>query len=423
MKAHTGIALLALVLAGQLYGQSLDAVRVTTGLTHVLYATAPPGDTHRLFLVRQSGRIHILNLDTGVLNSTLFLNMSGRVATSDEEGLLGLAFDPSYATNGKFYIDYVAPGGAYGHGVSRISQFRVSPTNRDVADGASEKVLLSFSQPEVNHNAGWIGFSPRANDDHNLYIAVGDGGAENDQGIGHIEPGGNAQNNTTVLGKILRIHVNPTTGAVTIPTTNPFYGFATLKQQIWVNGLRNPFRCSFDGATGRLFIGDVGQDSREEIDVQPAPASLIEKGNVITPSAPNYEWRLREGTIQTPASGVGGARPAGGIDPIYDYPHTTGQCITGGYVYRGNAIPALRGTYVFGDYLGPEGGSVGRVFAFNYDGSGRATNFRNITTQLFPTRVGNFGLKNPASFGEDASHELYICDYGNGAVYKIVPAQ
>ena len=141
------------------------------------------------------------------------------------------------------------------------------------------------------------------------------------------------------------------------------------------------------------------------------------------PSAPNYEWRLREGTIQTPVGGVGGARPPKGIDPIYDYAHTVGQCVTGGYVYRGSAIPTLQGTYVFGDYLGPGPGSTGRIFTMKYNGNGRATNFTNVTSQLFPTRAGGFGLKNPASFGEDASHELYICDYGNGAVYKIVPAQ
>ena len=122
--------------------------------------------------------------------------------------------------------------------------------------------------------------------------------------------------------------------------------------------------------------------------------------------------------MQTPASGAGGARPADGIDPIYDYDHTGGRCITGGYIYRGSAIPALQGVYVFGDFLGP--GSNGKIFTFSYDGTGRATNFQNITTQLFPTKIGNYSLQNPASFGEDANLELYICDFGNGSVYKIV---
>lgn len=423
MKAHNGIALLVLLLAGQLYGQSLDAMRVASGLTDVLYATAPPGDPHRLYLVRRTGQVHILNLTVGSLNKILFLNLSGRAATNGEEGLLGLAFDPGYATNGKFYVNYVAPGGAYGNGVSRISQFRRSLTNPNAADAASEKILLSFSQPQGAHNGGWIGFSTRAGDDHNLYIATGDGGDGYDQGTGHNEPGGNGQNLHTVLGKILRIHIEPITGVATIPATNPFFGYGTLQQRIWAYGFRNPFRCSFDGPTGRLFIGDVGQDSREEIDVQPAPSNLINNGTVPPPSAPNYEWRLREGTIQTPVGGVGGARPPKGIDPIYDYAHTVGQCVTGGYVYRGSAIPTLQGTYVFGDYLGPGPGSTGRIFTMKYNGNGRATNFTNVTSQLFPTRAGGFGLKNPASFGEDASHELYICDYGNGAVYKIVPAQ
>ena len=517
----------------KIYAQAisgLSAVRVATGVGGVLFVTAPPGDTQRLFIVRKGGQIHILNLATGQLNATQFLNISARISTNNEQGLLGMAFDPSYATNGKFYLNFVVPGGTWGNGVTHVSQFQVSASNPDVADAASEKILLTFSHPQTNHNGGWIGFSPRAGDDHNLYIATGDGGSANDQGTGHLEPGGNAQNNTTLLGKMLRIHVEPITGAVSIPSGNPFFGSGTYRQEIFAYGLRNPWRCSFDPQTGRLFIGDVGQDSREEIDVQPSPpgtmaasasalatpaptpaitsltynngqpfvdgtqltagtsytivaqansvtqkvefkrngeVQLVDntvpfsytwtpngvatrtyvvtpissagmRGNPIsaqiqvvassptptptaTPSAQNYEWRLREGTIATPASGAGGPRPPDGIGPIFDYPHTTGQCITGGYVYRGAQIPALRGVYVFGDYLGPEPGNVGRIFAFNYDGTS-VSNFQDITKQLFPTKIGNYSLQNPASFGEDANHELYITDLGNGSVYKIVPA-
>ena len=135
----------------------------------------------------------------------------------------------------------------------------------------------------------------------------------------------------------------------------------------------------------------------------------------------NYEWRLREGTIATPTVGVGGPRPPGGVDPIFDYPHSTGQTVIGGYVYRGNQIPALQGTYVFADYLGPEPGSQGKIFTLNYDGT-TASNFQNITAKLFPTKVGGYMLKNPSSLGEDANRELYITDIGNGNVYKIVPA-
>ena len=199
----------------------LSAVRVATGVGGVLFVTAAPGDTQRLFIVRKGGQIHILNLATGQLNATQFLNISARISTSSEQGLLGMAFDPSYATNGKFYLNFVVPGGTWSNGVTHVSQFQVSASNPDVADAASEKILLTFSHPQTNHNGGWIGFSPRAGDDHNLYIATGDGGSANDQDTGHIEPGGNAQNNTTLLGKMLRIHVEPVTGAVSYEATFP----------------------------------------------------------------------------------------------------------------------------------------------------------------------------------------------------------
>jgi glucose/arabinose dehydrogenase len=354
-----------------------------------------------------------LNLATGKLNATPFLNIHSRLtSTSGEQGLLGMAFDPNYTTNGKFYLNFTVPGGTWGNGVTHISQFQVSASNPDVANTSNERILLRFDHPEANHNGGWIGFSPRTGDDHNLYIATGDGGSENDQGIGHIEPGGNAQNNTTLLGKMLRIHVNPVSGTASIPSNNPFFGSSTLRQEIWAFGLRNPWRNSFDRQTGRMFIGDVGGDAREEIDVQQA----TNPGG-----GENYEWRLREGKIATPTGGVGGPRPPGGVDPILNYPHSVGQTVIGGYVYRGDQIPALKGTYVFADFLGPESGSQGRIFTLNYDGT-KASNFQNITSKLFPTKVGGYVLNNPSSLGQDANRELYITDIGNGNVYKIVPA-
>src|SRR6266403_1743697 len=255
----------------KIYAQAisgLSAVRVATGVPNVLYVTAPPNDTQRLFIVRQGGQIHILNLATGVLNATQFLNINARITFNGEQGLLGMAFDPDYATNGKVYLDFTVPGGAFGNGVTHVSQFRVSPTNPDVADAASEKVLLAFDHPETNHNGGWIGFSPRAGDDHNLYIATGDGGSGNDQGPGHLEPGGNGQSNTTLLGKILRVHVDSNLGTTSIPSDNPFFASGTFRQEVWIFGLRNPYRASFDRQNGRMFIGDVGQNTREEGDVQ-----------------------------------------------------------------------------------------------------------------------------------------------------------
>src|SRR6476620_11071182 len=168
--------------------QSKIYAQAISGLTQPLFVTAPPGDTRRFFIVRQTGQVHILNLATGKLNATPFLDIHTRLtSTSGEQGLLGMAFDPNYTSNGKFYLNFTMPGGTWGHGVTHVSQFQVSAGNPDVANTSNERILLTFSHPEANHNGGWIGFSPRAGDNHNLYIATGDGGSENDQGIGHIE--------------------------------------------------------------------------------------------------------------------------------------------------------------------------------------------------------------------------------------------
>ncbi|MDQ3413365.1 MAG: PQQ-dependent sugar dehydrogenase, partial [Verrucomicrobiota bacterium] len=321
--------------------QGLDAVLVAGGFNLPLYATAPPRDRARLFVVQQKGQIRIIDLASGTVKEPPFLSIS--VATSGEQGLLGLAFDPNYATNGYFYVNYVAPGGIYGQGVTRISRFTVS-SNPDIADPASEKILLSFDQPQTNHNGGWIGFSPRTGDVENLYIGMGDGGASNDAGTGHIEPGGNAQNLTTLLGKMLRIHIN-SDGTYSIPADNPFVGMPNVRQEIWAYGLRNPFRNSFDRSLGTFFIGDVGQAQREEIDAEAATSA----------GGMNYGWRVREGSIQNPAY-PNDPVPPNAVNPAYDYSHAVGQAIIGGYVYRGRKVRNLVGTYVFADYSGPEGG-------------------------------------------------------------------
>src|SRR3989440_7099758 len=413
-----------LVIANPLHAQAvpgLDAIRVASGLSSALFVTAPPNDFNRLFIVQQGGQIRILNLNTGLINPTAFLTLSD-IVVGGEEGLLGLAFDPNYATNGKFYVNCIAPGGAFNSGITQIRQYQVS-SNPDIADTtpANVKIVLAFDQPQTNHNGGWIGFSPRPNDDHNLYIATGDGGNGDDQGPGHIEPGGNAQNNTTLLGKMLRIHVDPTTGTYTIPANNPYASPTPApspapQREIWLLGLRNPFRNSFDRATGRLFIGDVGQDAREEVDVQQASNSG---------GGENYGWRDREGLIQNPAYPTPTAAPTpnrGWIDPIFDYTHAaTGRTVIGGYIYRGALFPALQGVYVFGDYLGPTGGTA-KMFTLNYDGA-TASNFQDITTQIFPipTTSGNISLTNLSSLGEDAAGELYMTDIGSGNVYKLSP--
>ena len=403
-------ALLPMVLLSPADAQTprLDATRVAGGFTAPLYVTAPPGDTSRLFVVQQTGQILIINLPSRTVNAIPYLDISGEIVDGGEQGLLGMAFDPNYATNGRFYLNYTAPGGSFGAGVTHIAEFTVS-SDPDVADPGSEAALLTFDQPQTNHNGGWVGFSPRLGDEGNLYIATGDGGSGNDAGPGHIEPGGNAQNTTTLLGKMLRIHIEDAPGTYSIPPDNPFYGSHTDKQEIFCLGLRNPFRDSFDRVTGTMFIGDVGQSSREEIDVQKASNRGGE----------NYGWCVREGFIQNPAY-PDDPPPPDAVDPIFDYSHTTGQTIIGGYVYRGSRIPLLSGIYVFADYLGP--GTTGRIWIFRYNGR-NVSGFRDITSQLFPTRVGNFPLNNPSSLGEDASGELYICDITNGNIYKIIPAR
>lgn len=395
----------------------LAATRIATGFDRPLYVTAPPGDYNRLFVVCQSGKVHIVNLSNNTVNATPFLDIGPRLTPSTgEQGLLGLAFDPNYATNGKFYLYFTVSGGFWGNGTTRVSQFSVS-ANPNVADISlpNEKLLVTFDHPQTNHNAGWIGFSPRAGDDNNLYIATGDGGNGNDQGDGHIEPGGNAQNKTTLLGKMLRIHVDAATGTASIPANNPFANPSpspspTPRPEIFLYGLRNPYRNSFDRANGRMFLGDVGQDTREEVDVQQA----TNPGG-----GENYGWRLREGTIATPSGNpvVGGNPPPGNVEPIIDYPRSTGATVLGGYVYRGRQIPQLRGIYVFGDY------AFSKIFTLNYNGTA-ASNFQTITGQLFPIPDPpnpNITLGNPSSFGEDANGELYITDITKGSVYKIVP--
>jgi glucose/arabinose dehydrogenase len=398
----------------------LDATVVQSGLTSPIFVTAPPGDYNRLFVVQQNGVIKILDLTMSPpsLKGT-FLTIPGMAG--GEQGLLGLAFHPNYANSGqvgygKFYVLYVASGA----NDIVIDQRQVSSTNADLADTALStiKTVLTFSHPQSNHNAGWIGFSPRAGDGNNLYISSGDGGGGNDAdgGVGHHEPGGNAQWDQTLLGKMLRITVNPTLGAYTIPSNNPFFGSIDplVKKEIWLLGLRNPYRDSFDRLTGRMFIGDVGQSSREEIDVQ-------------QPTNPgggeNYGWRVREGLIQNPTY-LSDPIPPGAIDPIYDYPRTGllgGRTVIGGYVYRGKQIPALNGVYVFGDYLGTSGSGPGKIFTLDYNGT-TASNPQDITAQLFPTiDTPAANLANPSSFGEDANGELYITDISAGSVYKIVP--
>jgi glucose/arabinose dehydrogenase len=372
----------------------LSLERVGTGFRVPVFATSPPGDTNRLFVIEQiSGQIRILDLGTGQVGASPFLTVSP-ITTTGEQGLLGLAFHPGYATNGYFYVNYTTTGGGpAGH--TEITRYRAlgDPGTAATAEPASKTVLLTYDQPEPNHNAGWMGFGL----DGYLYIASGDGGGGDDR----HGPIGNGQNRNSLLGKILRIDVDqePLYG---IPPTNPFRGVAGQREEIWAFGLRNPWRCSIDRLTGDLWIGDVGQNAREEIDFNPAGVGGL-----------NFGWRPREGSIQNPAfPNEVPVTPATG--PVHDYTRSEGVSVIGGYVYRGQAIPGLQGTYIFGDY------GSGRFWTFQYDGTNR-TEVLDRTAELNPTTPRP--VRSLGSFGEDAAGELYVCDLADGEVYRIVSAE
>ncbi|MDB6149328.1 MAG: hypothetical protein JWQ44_776 [Chthoniobacter sp.] len=385
--------LLLLVLAAltaQGVGQQLSLGLVSGGFNQPVFATAPAGDS-RLFVVEKGGTIDIVQ--NGAVLPTPFLNISGILNASGERGLLGLAFDPAYATNGRFYVNYIDATTLN----TVVARYQVSPTNPNLANPASAQTIITIAQPagRSNHKAGWIDFRP--GEPGNLYIATGDGGASND-------PENRAQNLNDNLGKILRIDVSGSTAGYSIPAGNPFAGTTAGNDEIWAYGLRNPFRNSFDRANGNFYIADVGQDTREEIDF----ALGTSAGGL------NFGWRAREGSGDNP--GVGDAAPANAVGPIFDYLHSAqpsgAASITGGYVYRGTAIPGLQGTYFFGDFLS------GQINSFTYDGLS-LTNFQNRTPQLDPsgTRLGGSVL---ASFGQDATGELYVVDI-SGELYKIIP--
>ena len=390
-------SLIVFSFSSSLFAQSLSLERVANGLSAPIFATYAPGDGRRLYVCQRGGTIRILNLDTGNLNPSNFISIPN-VNTTGEGGLLGLAFHPDFENNNFFYVNYtLSVGGGFR---TRISRF--TATNSDSANTSTEQVVLEVSQPFSNHNAGWIGFSPT---DGLLYVTMGDGGSGND-------PGNRSQDITNqLLGKMLRLDVDgddfPADGLrnYAIPNGNPFVG-VTGDDEIYLYGLRNPFRCSFDRLTGDLYIGDVGQGAREEIDVIPSGYS----------GGMNLGWRLREGTIATP--GVGGAQPADGVNPVYDYIRTGpfgGNSVTGGTVYRG-PIKALQGNYFFADF------GSNNFWSFKYDGSDPSTfNGNNIEdlirwNGIFTTNVG--ALNSIVAFGEDLEGNIYICDLG-GELYRI----
>lgn len=379
-----------LALAGQ--PASADAattVRVASGLSSPIFVTQAPGDTSRLFIVEQRGRIRILQ--HGVILDSAFLNVDPISVCCNERGLLGLAFHPEYPSNGYFYVNYTDLSGN-----TVIARYSVTG-NPNIANPASALTIKTYTQPETNHNGGCMAFGT----DGMLYIASGDGGGSNDQ-HGTI---GNGQNVNTLLGKILRLDVDTTSPYV--PADNPFVGVAGTRAEIWAYGLRNPWRFSFDRLTGDMYMADVGQDAFEEINFEPDSAV----------GGRNYGWRCMEGTQCTGMSGCTCNAPSLTL-PIHVYAHAVGcNSVTGGYVYRGCAIPELYGHYFFAEYCN------GTIWSFRYDGA-NLTDFTDRTAELVPG--GGLSIDRIPSFGEDHLGELYICDYGGGVVgagelFKIVP--
>lgn len=388
----------------------LRSVEVVNGLPgSPLLVTAPPGDTDRLFIVTKNGEIRIWKRGTPSNQHTVFLDIA--VSTQNERGLLGLAFDPDYATNRYFYVYYTDPSGD-----SRVERYEAEPSDPDLADPDSALLLLTLDQPSANHNAGHLTFGP----DGYLYIATGDGGGGGDP-WGEC---GNAQNRENLFGAILRIDPNATTsgaapdcgsGGYRIPAGNAFSdGSGGNCDEIFAWGLRNPWRFDVDPATGDLYIGDVGQSCREEIDYVAAANA----------GGTNFGWRSKEGSRcfnpqlsadcdPDPVACTG--TPTCGdpslTDPIHEYGRTTGRSVTGGVVYRGCRLDGYDGVYFFGDK------TSGRVWSFRVVG-GAMTEFTERSDDLDPN---NTLVDDLYSFGRDAQGEIYLLDGPSGRVRKIVP--
>ena len=354
----------------QIDGAEIATEIVAEGLGNPVFLTSPPGDP-RLFVLDQAGRILILS--DGAVREEPFLDISDLVSGGNEQGLLGLAFHPRYSENGRFFVNYTDVAGD-----TQIVEYRVSD-NPDLALPDSAATLLSIEQPFANHNGGWIAFGP----DGFLYIGMGDGGSGGD-------PRGNGQSLDALLGKMLRIDVD---GAkpYAIPPANPFAQGGGAPE-IFLYGLRNPWRNAFDGEN--LYIADVGQNAFEEINVV-----------TIADAGANLGWNRMEGLhCFEPRDGCD---QTGLVLPVHEYPHPDGCSITGGYVYRGKAIPEIAGRYFFGDFCS------GALFALRYAG-GRADDVVDLSAGL-----GSLGSIN--SFGVDNDGEIYIL-LGDGSVQKILRA-
>ena len=330
-----------------------------------VFVTAAPGEPKRLYVVEQAGVVRVFDTTAPAPRAArAFLDIRDKVSRrGEEEGLLGLAFHPDYARNGQFYVYYSATGTPR----QVVAQYRAR-ADRAAADAGSARILLEMPDPWRNHNGGMLAFGP----DGMLYVGTGDGGAAGD-------PKDSGQRLDTLLGKILRVTPEGKPAA-----DNPFVGRAGARGEIWAYGLRNPWRFSFDRATGALWAGDVGQNRWEEIDV------IVRGGN--------YGWRLFEGDSEF--DNLKGAPARDFVAPVAIYGRDDGCSVTGGYVYRGTAVPAQRGQYFYADYC------TGKVWRLPAAGQGRRAG-RHVAT-----------VPNPSSFGEDSAGELYVTSLGGG-LYRL----
>ena len=361
---------------------------IASGLNNPVGLANAGDGSQRLFVLEQSGYVRVIK--NGVLLSTPYLTLTGQVVCCGEQGLLGIAFDPDFGSNGIFYLNYTANAAGF-NGDTVIARYQVANPAADTANVIAVTHLITIDQPESNHNGGNVLFGP----DGYLYIGMGDGGGGNDQ-HGTI---GNGQDPAVLLGKILRVNVRgvPT---YTIPPSNPFTQTVGYRPEIWALGLRNPWRFSFDRVTGDLYIGDVGQNCWEEIDFQPASSHGGE----------NYGWRHEEGFRQfDPNDPFSCNQPVSTLitttKPITAYNHNFGSAVTGGYVYRGQLYPWIRGVYFYSD-----------------SGSGRIWSMEQTSPGVW---VGAQKIDSPYSitaFGEDENGEVYVTDYGGGAIYRLASA-
>lgn len=433
--AALSAATLAAIGSSTAAGAGYHVERLTNELHIPVFATTAPGDDNRVFIAqlggvagdgtdgdpitKAEGRIVIYDRSTGQVDyENPFLTISDTSLLEEfgvpEVGLFGMTFHPDFQTNGKFYVNVAvnhagsAPivDGSVSEFKTVVREYTVSAENPNLANANSARTILSLNQPHSNHNGSWLGFSPQevAAGERNLYITQGDGGMQRD-------PANHGQNKNTWFGKVMRIDVSGDAFPAdpernyAIPTDNPYVGVDGA-DELWAIGLRNPWRASFDRQTSDFWIGDVGQDRREEIDFQPADS----------PGGANYGWRLREGSVATPSAGIGGPAPPGNVNPVYEYlhqglapdPNFQGNSVTGGYVYRG-PIEELQGRYVFGDAVS------GHIWSF--DPANPSGTVQNMNALFTPNEGQIFSV---TSFGEDNQGNLFIVD-GAGQLFQAMP--